>query len=555
MVASPHDRAGCGSARAQQLVPTVRLSSVAMSFCLAICLNATFALSAVADDPPEGKESKVEQLRSSVLRLPELLKPGRRKTSSPDDSKATKASPDRFVSRAMQLLDEARNLEKNGKAEAALEMAQRAESVLKTAQYTTGSAWPAGEESPEQYIAAMKLRTGATGDRGSVGATAGNTKFVPGRPLPYPKPASATPPPPENRSKAPEQTTTSNAGPSSGLEGKPLLDWGSRLPFTGIALTAGTQQENAETEAETSSDGSDTDVAIDESSLLLQQLDKLESWTSAEPHEASTDDGSSSAEVTPDSDQMEDSTIPPLVIPGLIDRPDEIDDQNVGPIPTRPTESVSGSSSEAVTTTIPVVPDPTENLPLPGNGTRPDGNRIATTDTEPIARPETSVYDSSPLLLTNAGDETATNQASVWQLAAAQLLSTFLGVVIAVAAFLLMRAIAVRLFGTHLGVTFQIGSGKSAKTSANTDSETADVVPFGRQHENTTELDELPKRAGGVANPEDFPFRVVGSSTGEEEYIQEQQAEQEREGAILKTVFEHNVQLLDKLDHDNESAA
>jgi hypothetical protein len=306
-------------------------------------------------------------------------------------------------------------------------------------------------------------------------------------------------------------------------------------------LTAGTQ----DLPATTATDSTSQRRHADESSLMLQQLGQLETWNTIEPAA-----GAASAD-----------SMPPLMIPGLINRPDGLADRNVAPIPTRSTDSISGSA-EAGTTTIPVVPDLSDRVPSANVGKSVRESEIDAVDSADGT--DSTVYDKVPWLLTQASDATSatagsdSSNATVWQLATAQVLSTFLGVLFAVGIFLLIRAAAAKLFGTRLGVTFQFGSAASSSVHRNTVDESADVVPFGVHapwNSDSASQTNEPKRAGGVANPEDFPFRIVGASNGEDEHLSERQVEQERDSAILKSVFEHNVELMITLDKAKESAA
>ena len=545
MAASFRDRFRFRTVGASPLSLSACLSPATLKFCVFAILVGSTARPLAADDPAE---SKTELPRRSVFGLTEFFKRGQASAYSD-----TPVVSNRFVLRTLELLAEARALEKDGKAEAALEMAQRAESVFNVAQHTTGISWPESEESPEQYIVAMKRRTGVTGE--STATTAGKKAFAASSAGLLSKPASAPAGSTTTAEGGSKPVSTIGTTPraatanSGGANFAPiaatqlLLDWGNRTPSSGIALTAGTQDNPSTESAEKVRSVSDKD----ESSLLLKQLDQLESRTASKP----------AAELNP-----------PLIIPRLIKRPDGIDDSNVGPIPTRPTETVSGSPSEATTTTIPIVPDLSDRVPPLAAG-KPAKDSAAET-TVPKDDQESSVYDAAPRLLTQSdgatlvtaisdSDGSESSETTVWQLAAAQLISTFLGVIFAVGLFLLIRAAASKYFGTRLGVTFQFGLAANSTARPNVTDESADVVPFGETSRpassGSTSQPNEPKRAGGVANPADFPFRIVGTSGGEEEHITEERVEQERDSAILKSVFEHNVELLGSLDKNKGSAA
>lgn len=305
--------------------------------------------------------------------------------------------------------------------------------------------------------------------------------------------------------------------------------------------------------------------AGEEAGLLNQQLKSFGTWSAIEPV-AATSPEVSHAKETPggDADQTIDPSRP-LMIPRLIDRPDGIDDQNVGPIPTQPYGTVEGSSQKAVTTTIPVVPNPDDLIAGP-RIRNSAGDETSPLREEDVA-PKVDVYESAPQLLVHADDSPAGSttkpsdaQPGVWKLAAAQLVSTFLGVLLAVGLFLLIRVAAVKLFRANLGVTFQFGATSKPSAQTSSENEAADVVPFGTQtspleasSEQSIESDSGPVSA--VAEPADFNFRVIGSDHGDDDSSSEGSGDLENEAGILKSVFEQNLHLLQELDKRKESAA
>jgi hypothetical protein len=335
---------------------------------------------------------------------------------------------------------------------------------------------------------------------------------------------------------------------------------------TASTLTAGEVTSDVEaTSPPPASPRGDVTGESDETRLLIEQLNKLKIWSTIEPPAG---EGSDIRRVGPNKTPVigqELESSPPLIIPGLIDRPDGIDDQNVGPIPTRSTDTVEGSASEAVTTTIPVVP---ETIDAPPKRVI----RNAASDHNPFQAKPTpdslvNVYEAAPRLLAQSADpttaaitKTSDNSESIWQLAAPQLVATFLGVVLAVGLFLLIRVATVKLFGTHLGVTFQFGSTSDSSAQPTSRDTSADVVPFGTQSSQTqittsTAQPDGPKHAGDVADPADFPFRVVGTSNGEGDSAAEGDVAHQNEVAILKSVFDNNLDLMSELDKHHESAA
>jgi hypothetical protein len=303
--------------------------------------------------------------------------------------------------------------------------------------------------------------------------------------------------------------------------------------------------------------------ARDEASFLTRQLESFGTWSAIEPlPEASSDIRKATTKST---DYQNAISLPPLLIPGLIDRPDRpngIDDENVNPIPTRPNAIVEGSAPEAVTTTIPVVPDPRDGVagPLVKNS----GSAKESRSPDRALDSQANIYDSAPRLLPDSAESSADtmptpddNQASVWELAAARLISNFTGVLLAVGLFLLIRIAAVQVFGVNLGVTFQFG--KTSKPSAETmpENEVADVVPFNMQASQTEASSQqpAPEHASSVAEPADFTFRIIGSANGDDDSASEGSSDQQPEASILKSVFDQNVKLLKELDKRNESAA
>lgn len=253
----------------------------------------------------------------------------------------------------------------------------------------------------------------------------------------------------------------------------------------------------------------------------------------------------------------------PLIIPGLIDRPNEIDDRNVGPIPTGSTDTVEGSASRAITTTIPVTPDTIDAPPKRVTNNAAIEKKSDTTKQESDSL--VNVYESGPRLLTQSADtaiaatsETRNTSAGIWQLAAAQLVATFLGVLFAVGLFLFIRVASMKLFGSQLGVTFQFGTTSHPSAQTTPLGETVDVVSFGTQSsrvKNSKVQPDAPNGAGGHADVAEFPLRVVGRSDGEGDSAAEGDVTDQSEVAILKTVLDNNLDLLNELDKRNGSAA
>jgi len=579
-----------GNGLSNSRLALVRLASaVALRCCvLFIVLGAAGSLSA-ADDRVEARPTPQ---RSSLFRLPGFLKRDRKSNAT-----AKPAQPNPSLTRATQLLVQAKTYEANGKPAVALELARRAESIIKASSHTTGTRWPSRSQSPSQYIAALSQRIGVA-DKPLVSIadsptfadipmfaddpTFGDSPPFSDDPQPQAQPSPPTTEPPgPTAARLPEEVgaqsaVLSNSAPQEQQQtsvpvlairpqpadsGDSAFDWGDRSRTSKVQLTGATQPEQP---------SSTSDGTTDETSLLFRRLGKMETWSAIEPPAGENPDIQNQDVDQRNLNELETQTPPPMVIPALIDRPNGIDDQNVAPIPTRPTDSIEGSAPESVATTIPVVPESNNHSPpmqLPRNDSRNDDRQtvIATHDDTS----QTDVYDATPGLLTQPNDATLAatigsndNAASVWQIATAQLVATFLGVVLAVGLFLLIRVAAVQLFGTRLGVTFDFGSTRSASVSAETKSqnESADVVPFGVQSpgDATATPNEQPDetgRAGGVADPADFPFRVVGSSNGDDGSAAEGDLNQQQETAILRSVFDQNLDLMSELDKRNGSAA
>jgi len=304
-----------------------------------------------------------------------------------------------------------------------------------------------------------------------------------------------------------------------------------------------------------------------ESGLLKQQFKSFGTWSAIEPVAATSPDISNAKAPTKSDSHQKLDPSRPLIIPRLIDRPDGIDDQNVGPIPTQPHETIQDSPREAVTTTIPVVPNPGDLVASPRTNDSPSNKESNSPADDEDS--QVDVYDSAPQLLTHSDKSPAAvpatlnnTQASVWTLAAAQLISTFLGVMLAVGVFLLIRVAAVKFFGVNLGVTFQFGATSKASTKTISENDSADVVPFGTQTsppdattEQSAESASDSENANAVDDESDFNLRVIGSDHGDDDSSNEGSVDQENEAGILRSVFEQNLNLIHDLDKQNESAA
>ncbi len=569
-----------------KLAPLTLVSAVALRCCvIAIVLGTAGNLSA-AD---ESSVARPTSQRSSLFRLPGFLNRDRETNVT---AKPTRPSP--FLTRAAQMLVQAKSFEANGNPGAALEMARRAESIVKATGQTTGTRWPSTSQSPSQYIAELSQRIRVAERR--LAYVADSPPFSDDRTFNDAPPFAddpqqlAEPSPPTQEAPGPtaarfpeefvaqsvplpksarqEQTPTNVPVPvirPQQVDSRNSELIGSNQAQTStIKLTGATEPEQP---------ASPPDGTDDENSLLFQQLGKMETWSAIEPLAGETSD-IRNRDVEDEKlnekklDEPATQPSPPMVIPALIDRPNGIDDQNVAPIPTRPTDSIEGSASESVTTTIPVVPESFEQTPpmqLPQNTFSNGDHRTVIADQNEES--PANIYDVTPQLLTQPNDATLAaptsstdNSASVWKIAAAQLVATFLGVLLAIGLFLVIRVLALQLFGTRLGVTFHFGSTSSASAKPESKKESVDTVLFGVQPPQnstaaaTSQPDET-KRADAVADPTDFPFRVVGTSNSDHDSSAEGDLNQHQETAILRTVFDQNLDLMSELDKQNGSAA
>ncbi len=320
---------------------------------------------------------------------------------------------------------------------------------------------------------------------------------------------------------------------------------------------------SAEKFQQDASDVGELTNAGDEAGLLNLQFKSFGTWTAIEPVAATNPDiRTGKTTIKSDADQNVELSRP-LIIPRLIDHPDGIEDQNVGPIPTQPHETIQDSSREGGTMTIPVVPNAGELVASrqANNSASDKGSPSPEND----LNSQVDAYDAAPQLLTHSDESptAVTNilnapQASVRTLAMAQLISTFLGVLLAVGLFLLIRVATMKFFGVNLGITFRLGAISKATAETITENDSADVVPFGTQTSPSEalakELTESENRRN-VADTADFNFRVIGSDHGDDAPSSEGSVNLENEAGILKSIFEQNLNLMQELDQQNESAA
>ena len=313
-------------------------------------------------------------------------------------------------------------------------------------------------------------------------------------------------------------------------------------------------------------DASDVGVSTNtgnEAGLLNLQFKSFGTWSAIEPETATSPDIRTVKTSGKSEDGQNIELSRPLIIPRLIDRPDGIEDQNVGPIPTQSHETIQDSSRQAITTTIPVIPNAGELVASrqANNSASDKGSPSPDNDLNSLV----DIYDSAPHLLTHSNESptAVTNtlnasQASLRTLAVAQVISTFIGVLLAVGLFLLIRVATVQLFGVNLGITFQIGATSKDSAKTNSENDSAHVVPFGTQASPPEALaKELTESEiqRTVTDKADFNFRVIGSDHRDDAPPSEGRVNQENEAGILKSIFEQNLNLMQQLDQQHESAA
>ncbi len=506
--------------------------------------------------------------KPSLFQIPKIFRSASRDVERPP------APPEgRFVRRARQLMADAQQLESSGHVAAALDMARRADSVLSTASRTVGVQWPPGQRTPADYVGQLEQRVHASApEKHQESApptqwSLRNTDRLP----PGTRPSSAT------QGRAPAESKSQ----ANGL----LLDWGNRNQPTALAndqqeppehskpldvpiqlLDAGNQPNGSGPNAE--------DAGIDN---LLDQLRSLDTWeVSGKPgvNGPNTVQGESSPAQSPRSRTG---------LPDAGSWQSDINDQNVGPIPTQVPHTPFDNSNSAPS--APVVQEPPERLtveettvPAPAEtdvaspvdpfATTDDVETQGVADVEP-AGPQPVPLDRAEALHVLATDQTQpqnvaplsgySNQShanpspvvalpqqtesNLLLTATVQVLATFIGVLLAILVF---RAVAIRIWGPGMGILVPVAQTDSGSNETG-NSDGADVVPFGAREETDDEGETE------VTDPASVPFRLVGSNY-EDERLAEEQVERERDEAILKSVFDQNITLIDELQGIKKSA-
>lgn len=540
-----------------------------------LCLTATVVLvGAVAvsvtaqDDSGSG---------SRLFRFPNLFG-----SSSKEEAPVETPTDTRILRRVRQLMADAQQLETSGYPAAALDMARRAASVLSTAGRTAGVQWPAGQRTPADYVQMLEQKVRAA-----------SPVPAPSRPTRQAD-LSATPDAPV-RVSTPKSSATTHAPlpkPTSQSNGL-LLNWGDRarpaIP-EGNRPAAATV-ETSENDIQLSGSEQPAGGALTDSTSgppvddLLDRLRTLDTWGS--PGATSATSGIVS---TPPTQSTLQSTSPgsPAIqsqLPANGGWQPEINDQNVGPIPTQappaqfenikpaPGEASDPETPGRLTVDWPASPTPAFPLDEPSDDTDPfedSNNSPAVADTAPI---ETEAAPIGPQSIEVAGTESPGNESvtddpapapqvlvagpgpaeagdskadsNLLLVAAIQVLATFVGVLLAILVF---RAVAIRIWGPGMGLIVPVTQSETTPAASQEhNAEGADVVPFSGAEQASAGQTELP-------DPASVPFRLVGASSYEDERQAEEQAEREREEAILKCVFEQNLDLVDELQGIKKSA-
>lgn len=530
-----------------------------------LCVTATLALIGITSigGTAEGDGG----LRSRLFRVPSLFR-----SAAKPETPAPAPTEDRFLRRVRQLMADAQQLESSGHTAAALDMARRADNVLVTASRTAGVEWPAGQRTPSEYAAALDQQLKAAGLTRSQDADS--------------QPQTST-----NRISPTVQ------GPSAAQVRPPtkpmqsselLLDWGNRgeSPTSGrkpIELIGADNQPAGSSSKPESEELNSTPVGG-----LLQHLRALETWGTVQGS------GPGSADPRNDPSAPADALPNPGQFPEASGWLPDINDQNVGPIPTQvphtpfdatvgplhpetpdrltvdesafptpagppvaettdpfanPNDAAGSSALADTNTTEPPGPQPVLNG-LPEPSPQPSGTYLGVTQATATEAQTEAPRDAVPAIATLAAPSPQKLESNLLIIAAVQVLATFFGVLLAILVF---RAVAIRIWGPGMGLIVQ--TTHSGAEDADAHASEADLVPFvingdssgdAASGEEADEETEMP-------DPASIPFRLVGSSY-EDERQAEEQAEREREVAILKSVFDQNVNLLEELQGISKSA-
>ena len=515
-----------------------------------LCLTGVLALIGIA--AVSGTAQEDGGSKSSLFRVPSLFRSASQEVAAPP------APPEgRFVRRARQLISDAQQLESAGHVPAALEMARRADNVLSTASSTTGVQWPAGQRTPADYVSALEERVRASSPQ-QPQAPMSRTANAPLGP--------AEPNNPAGRGLSPTQDRlpTNAVSQSDGL----LLDWRNRNRATASSNTPtgstgpaspGTgpiQLLGVDGQSVGSALRDDGNAGGDDTSNLLDKLRSLDTWDTPGQPVANTARGESSPAPAPTTrDGM----------PAIGGWQPDINDQNVGPIPTQVPHTPFDNGAPELA--APELHDPPERLVVeePAVAT-PVGDDVEIADADPpvLQSVETSPREPSGSPTSDRTERqsipnSATSLAGAWNqgsgqisqsperaepnlliTAAVQVLATFVGVLLAILVF---RAVAIRIWGPGMGILVPVAQ----NNSIHGDAANADIVPFEGRDDTESEKETT------VVDPASVPFRLVGSSY-DDERLADEQAEREREEAILKSVFDQNVNLLDELQGMKKSA-
>lgn len=399
----------------------------------------------------------------------------------------------RYLATARQLLSESRKLAAEGKIDAAIQLAERADTLTRVASRTTPAKWPAYEQTPGAFLA--ELRT-----------------FQ----------AQQSPALPVARSESLEPTA--------------------RKPFQPLVL-----DENPAKEPKSPTAGT-----IAKKPLPTQEADSADGRGKSPyqllPFEVAAPDSKRTLD-----GQFENNPIVPIppfgdsdesVLPFVDSTPNVPNTIVTEPPAWRPLDEQpivdSTESPVVIDNSIGIEPIPESDfLAAPIAGTAAPSNDATTDATGLVAASGLSQNAANK----DGSQPASIDKASLWTMALIQTISTFAGLLLGLIVFVVARFFILKRYGERLGWVLRVEhvNGNSAATSSAADSA-----------QQITEEDNESHGASFEDAP--FPFRVVGTTYADEKEAAEQR-EREREQALLKHVFEQNLELQNQLADLEESAA
>ena len=399
----------------------------------------------------------------------------------------------RYLAMARQLLGESRKLAADGKIDAAIQLAERADTLMRVASKTTPARWPDGQQTPGRFLAELR---------------AFQAEQAPAIPAAPRDPDTRNPPKPFS------PLVLDNGASEPSDFGKPEKSIGKRPVTTGQPPARNNQQTSP------------------------YQLLPFEVAV-PRPHEA-TDDFRKENQA---------QRIPSIV--------ESFPTTNDSVLP------FVGSSPIAPKTIVTEPPAwrPLDEQPI-AETSAPNSTKDESVDIEPVAESEflalpITQFDSQSRNSANADDSLAAapsqigggtqqaslDKASLWTMALIQTISTFAGLLLGLIVFVGARFFILKRYGEKLGWVLRVEHVNGSNT-----------IPFDAaksQPQNETEENES---HGASFEDAPFPFRVVGATYADEKEAEEQR-EREREQALLKHVFEQNLELQNQLAGLEESAA